>query len=193
MFVVAAVELEAVRQLVGGVRFAQAAEAAQSVQSKPPEAAMGSSGSDSDTFQCPENFLAEVRSPHRRVEVSGIQFAMILLSRSGSPAAVVGTGPAGTQRLRCRRAGSGVGAEYAPTPLVFSLLAWAAHKLHGYTMARLRGQAQPGANPPAAPERAARPNPSLKRSANGRPPGPGPRYGVHFLSPGPGVLPSSPA
>ena len=33
-----------------------------------------------------------------------------------------------------------------------------------------------------------RPNPSLKRSANGRPPGPGPRYGVHFLSPGPGVL-----
>ena len=38
-----------------------------------------------------------------------------------------------------------------------------------------------------------RPNPSLKRSANGRPPGPGPRYGVHFLSPGPGVLPSSPA
>ena len=37
------------------------------------------------------------------------------------------------------------------------------------------------------------PNPSLKRRANGRPPGPGPRYGVHFLSPGPGVLPSSPA
>ena len=38
-----------------------------------------------------------------------------------------------------------------------------------------------------------RPNPSLKRSANGRPPGPGLRYGVHFLSPGPGVLPSPPA
>ena len=37
------------------------------------------------------------------------------------------------------------------------------------------------------------PNPSLKRSANGRPPGPGLRYAVHFLSPGPGVLPSSPA
>ena len=37
------------------------------------------------------------------------------------------------------------------------------------------------------------PNPSLKRSANGRPPGPGPRYGVHFLSPGPGVLPLAPA
>ena len=34
---------------------------------------------------------------------------------------------------------------------------------------------------------------SLKRSANGRPPGPGLRYAVHFLSPGPGVLPSSPA
>ena len=37
------------------------------------------------------------------------------------------------------------------------------------------------------------PNPSLKRSANGRPPGPGRRYGVHFRHPGPGVLPSSPA
>ena len=37
------------------------------------------------------------------------------------------------------------------------------------------------------------PNPSLKRSANGRPPGPGRRYGVHFRQPGPGVLPSSPA
>ena len=40
---------------------------------------------------------------------------------------------------------------------------------------------------------AALPNHSLKRSANGRPPGPGLRYAVHFLSPGPGVLPSSPA
>ena len=37
------------------------------------------------------------------------------------------------------------------------------------------------------------PNPSVKRSANGRPPGPGLRYAVHFLSPGPGVLPLSPA
>ena len=43
------------------------------------------------------------------------------------------------------------------------------------------------------PESQLTPNPSLKRSANGRPPGPGPRYGVHFLSPGPGVLPLSPA
>ena len=40
---------------------------------------------------------------------------------------------------------------------------------------------------------AVRPNPSLKRSTNGRPPGPGLRYGVHFLSPGPGVLPLAPA
>ena len=37
------------------------------------------------------------------------------------------------------------------------------------------------------------PNPSLKRSANGRPPGPVRRYAVHFRQPGPGVLPSSPA
>jgi hypothetical protein len=40
---------------------------------------------------------------------------------------------------------------------------------------------------------AALPNPSLKRSANGRPPWPGLRYTVHSLSPGQGVLPSSPA
>jgi hypothetical protein len=36
------------------------------------------------------------------------------------------------------------------------------------------------------------PNPSLNRSANGRPPWPGLRYAVHFLSPGQGVLPLSP-
>jgi hypothetical protein len=41
--------------------------------------------------------------------------------------------------------------------------------------------------------RAARPNPSLKLSTNGRPPGPGRWYAVHFHRPGPGVLPLSPA
>jgi hypothetical protein len=38
-----------------------------------------------------------------------------------------------------------------------------------------------------------RPNTSFKRSANGRPPGPGLGYAVHCPSPGPGVLPLSPA
>jgi hypothetical protein len=38
-----------------------------------------------------------------------------------------------------------------------------------------------------------RPNPSLKRSTNGRPPGPGRWYSVHFHRPGPGVLPLAPA
>jgi hypothetical protein len=37
------------------------------------------------------------------------------------------------------------------------------------------------------------PNPSLKGSTNGMPPGPGHRYGVHCLRPGPGVLPLAPA
>ena len=37
--------------------------------------------------------------------------------------------------------------------------------------------------------RATRPNPSLKWTRNGRPPWPGLRYAVHFLSPGQGVLP----
>jgi hypothetical protein len=41
--------------------------------------------------------------------------------------------------------------------------------------------------------RASMPNPLLKRSTNGGPPGPGLRYAVHFLSPGPGVLPLAPA
>jgi len=43
-----------------------------------------------------------------------------------------------------------------------------------------------------APMHAALPNPSLKRSANGRPPWPGLRYAVHCLSPGQGVLPPLP-
>ena len=43
-----------------------------------------------------------------------------------------------------------------------------------------------------APARAL-PNPSLKRSANGRPPAPGRWYAVHFHRPGAGVPPSSPA
>ena len=42
-------------------------------------------------------------------------------------------------------------------------------------------------------QRARMPNPSLKRSANGRPPAPGRWYAVHFHRPGAGVLPSSPA
>ena len=36
------------------------------------------------------------------------------------------------------------------------------------------------------------PNPSLEARPNGRPPGPGRRYAVHFRQPGPGVLPSVP-
>ncbi len=40
---------------------------------------------------------------------------------------------------------------------------------------------------------AAWPNPSFKRSANGRPPGPRSSAGVHYLQRGPGALPSSPA
>ena len=48
-------------------------------------------------------------------------------------------------------------------------------------------------NHPACKRCARMPNPSLKRSANGRPPGPVWRYAVHFRQPGPGVLPLSPA
>ena len=44
----------------------------------------------------------------------------------------------------------------------------------------------------ASRHRRALPNLPLNRSANGRPPGPGRRYAVHCLRPGPGALPSSP-
>lgn len=37
-----------------------------------------------------------------------------------------------------------------------------------------------------------RPNPSVEARSNGGPPGPGHRYGVHFLWPGPGVPPLTP-
>ena len=48
-------------------------------------------------------------------------------------------------------------------------------------------------NHPSGKRRARMPNPSLKRSANGRPPSPGRWYAVHFHRPGLGVLPLSPA
>lgn len=41
--------------------------------------------------------------------------------------------------------------------------------------------------------RAVRPNPSVKLSTNGGPPGPGRQYVVHFCHPGPGVPPLAPA
>lgn len=44
-----------------------------------------------------------------------------------------------------------------------------------------------------APAGSRGPNPSFKRSTNGVPPGPGHRYGVQCLWPGPGVTPLAPA
>ncbi len=55
-----------------------------------------------------------------------------------------------------------------------------------------RGAAQSGSHSTHTAPRVL-PNPSLKRSANGRPPGPVWRYAVHFRQPGPGVLPLSSA
>ena len=60
IFVAAAAELESMRQLIGGVRFAQAAEAAKSVQLKPPVAAMGSTGPFSDKLQRTADYLTKV-------------------------------------------------------------------------------------------------------------------------------------
>jgi hypothetical protein len=64
---------------------------------------------------------------------------------------------------------------------------------------RVSSASAPGVLPTAAQatnarsvHRTALPNTSLNRSANGRPPGPGRWYGVHFHQPGPGALPSAP-
>ena len=192
--VVAHSQLDATTRLVSEVRFAQAAEAAESVQWKPPEAAIGAKGSDWGKPQRGANLPAKASNPHGSPGALGIKVVMFLLFRSRLPAAVVRTGPAGTQRLHFRRVGSGVGAEYAPTPFTGKCHAQPSHKLRGRTITQVSSASrQYATNSAKAPVRTARSNPSLKRSANGRPPGPVWRYAVHFRQPGPGVLPSSPA
>jgi len=70
-------------------------------------------------------------------------------------------------------------------------LADAYHLENGWTPLETGGhQGNFKATPPT---RRVKPKPSLKPSANGRPPGPVWRYAVHFRQPGPGVLQSSPA
>ena len=67
---------------------------------------------------------------------------------------------------------------------------------HTQTSEQLRSSPQARGSPPNPTHiqcRAVQPNPSLKRSAHGRPPGPAAGYGVHFPAAGPGVLPLSPA
>ena len=195
MSVVAPKHLEAMIRLVGEVRFAQAAEAAESVHWMPPKAAIGGKGSDSAKSRHTENLSAGVGSQRRSLGALGIEVVMFLLFRSGLAAVVVvGTGPACTQRLPCWRVGSGVGAEYAPTPSTEPSQLGLAQMLQGRTVAWFGKVLQQHATSPAkATVRAARPNTSLKRSANGRPPAPGRWYAVHFHRPGAGVLPLSPA
>ncbi len=60
------------------------------------------------------------------------------------------------------------------------------YRATGSKMPRMRVQVTPL-------PRALKPNPSLKRSHNGKPPGPSHGYGVHFPCLGPGGLPSCPA
>ena len=60
-------------------------------------------------------------------------------------------------------------------------------------LARERAKLAPAALCLHRQHRGALPNPSLKRSPNGGPRGPGRRYAVHFRQPGPRVPPSVPA
>ena len=135
-------QLDATTRLVSEARFAQAAEAAASVQWKPPMAAIGGSESDSGESRRMEMFAVQVIRPHRLPEVTKIKFVKFLLFKSRLAAVVVGVGPASTQRLSCRRVGRGVGAEYAPTPVTADSQAWHAHKLQTRTVAQLTRAAQ---------------------------------------------------
>ena len=181
-------------QLVSEVRFAQAAEAAGSVQWKPPEAAISAKGSVWGKSRCAGNLSAKAKNPRCLPEALAFRVVVSLLLRSRLPAAVVRTGPASTQRLSFRRVASGVGAEYAPTPFTGKSHARPSQKLRGRTVAQVYSASGPHAtNSAKASVRAARSNPSLKRSANGRPPAPGRWYAVHFHRPGAGVLSLSPA
>ena len=125
--------------LVNRVSFAQAACAAQSVQSKPPQAAYGNSRTHSINCRALPSSYIDSKAPHM-----GQKHPVWPLPSfwSSGPFLVLGarTGPVGTQRLLCRHAGSGVGAEYAPTPRTFSHQARPAHKPHEHAFTRLRRQ-----------------------------------------------------
>ena len=64
---------------------------------------------------------------------------------------------------------------------------------HALRSGACSGRFGPVVPPLSSSASSATPNPSVKLSANGRPPSPSHRYGVHFLWLGLGVLPSSPA
>ena len=154
--VVAPRQFDATTQLVSEVRFAQAAEAAKSVQWKPPKAEIGAMGLEWGKPRRTANLPAKSSNPHGSPEAVGIKVVMFLLFRSRVPAAVVHTGPAGTQRLPCRRVSSGVGAEYAPTPFAARSQARPAHKLQGRTVPQVTSAShQYATNPAKAPERGA--------------------------------------
>ena len=112
-------------------------------------------------------------------------------------------GARGLPPVACRAAG--LSSSTVPSHVALALPASAQQASCPRRVVAMHAQYRQSAAAPLAPRRASvsrfatasshpvQPNPSLKRSANGRPPGPGLRYAVHFLSPGPGVLPLPPA
>ena len=195
MFVAAAAEIEAVFSL--GVECASRRRLRPHSQFSRGRHRrhLGSIAAESDNHRSSPYCLATLRAGNQN-GVFRIRCSSNPVFTAGFSAALVCTGPASTQRLRCWRAGGGVGAEYAPTPFPLCARPSLSPKPLRRTLARLRGQARQvrqGSCPSMAPTPSALPNPSLKRSANGRPPGPATGYGVHFPAAGPGVLPLSPA
>ena len=122
---------------------------------------LGSTGADSGNLQHSTHDLAVLRFARRQEGVSRIRSSSNPVFNAGLSAALVCTGPAGTQRLRRWRADSGAGAEYAPTPFPVSTPPSHAYKLLRHAVARLRDQARQerqGSYPSTAPTPSALPN-----------------------------------
>jgi len=148
-----AVQVQPMSQLECRARFARAAEAAQSVWSRPPEAAMKDEGAAPEVLQYEKDDGLVVG----RRSFSVVRPARISLSRR-------------TRLDSWRRSTAQRELQQRCSKRVFEC------RLHG----------QRRHHPPA------RPNQSLKRTANGRPPGP--RGGSVYHPPrGPGALPSAAA
>ena len=137
------------------------------------------------------------RSTHRRIGFK-LPVRAVLKGREIGRLCLFSRGPRSGARSEQRAFGAALfssGARHRSSPAAAQNPAL--HSLQrgaGSICARPSRVTTPGSCRPAyrAQQGASRPNPSLKRSANGRPPGP--RGAVNYSAPrGPGVLPSAPA
>ena len=139
-----------------------------------------------------------VRSSHclHGSRTRGLSRAGLTRRSSGAPTAghqarsggtrYIFTGP-GLASCRRRPLNSNVRQSQVTAVRSFGFVQGSANLRVQWLSARRLPVGQAGGVPSSGTPCNALPNPSLKRSANGRPPGPGRRYAVHFRQPGPGV------